>query len=40
MTLQMCQFAFYMLAFASAAISLTLMYMGVPSIIPAWRCSA
>lgn len=29
MTLQMCQFAFYMLAFASAAISLTLMYMGV-----------
>src|SRR6201999_4085691 len=30
MTLQMCQFAFYMLAFASAAISLTLMYMGVP----------
>jgi len=24
----MCQFAFYMLAFASAAISLTLMYMG------------
>jgi cellulose synthase/poly-beta-1,6-N-acetylglucosamine synthase-like glycosyltransferase len=29
MTLQMCQFAFYMLAFFSAAISLTLMYMGV-----------
>ena len=29
MTLQMCQFAFYTLAFASAAISLTLMYMGV-----------
>jgi cellulose synthase/poly-beta-1,6-N-acetylglucosamine synthase-like glycosyltransferase len=29
MTLQMCQFAFYMLAFASGAISLTLMYMGV-----------
>jgi cellulose synthase/poly-beta-1,6-N-acetylglucosamine synthase-like glycosyltransferase len=29
MTLQMCQFAFYMLAFASAAISLTLMGMGV-----------
>ena len=29
MMLQMCQFAFYMLAFASAAISLTLMYMGV-----------
>ncbi|HVV28117.1 MAG TPA: glycosyltransferase family 2 protein [Rhizomicrobium sp.] len=29
MTLQMCQFAFYMLAFASATISLTLMYMGV-----------
>lgn len=28
MTLQMCQFAFYMLAFASAAISLTLMGMG------------
>jgi cellulose synthase/poly-beta-1,6-N-acetylglucosamine synthase-like glycosyltransferase len=28
MTVQMCQFAFYMLAFASAAISLTLMYMG------------
>jgi len=28
MTMQMCQFAFYMLAFASAAISLTLMYMG------------
>jgi cellulose synthase/poly-beta-1,6-N-acetylglucosamine synthase-like glycosyltransferase len=28
MTLQMCQFAFYMLAFSSAAISLTLMYMG------------
>jgi len=29
MTLQMCQFTFYMLAFASAAISLTLMGMGV-----------
>jgi len=29
MTLQMCQFAFYMLAFTSGAISLTLMYMGV-----------
>ncbi|MGH6828106.1 MAG: glycosyltransferase family 2 protein [Rhizomicrobium sp.] len=29
MTVQMCQFSFYMLAFASAAISLTLMYMGV-----------
>jgi cellulose synthase/poly-beta-1,6-N-acetylglucosamine synthase-like glycosyltransferase len=29
MTLQMCQFAFYMLAFASAAISLSLMGMGV-----------
>jgi cellulose synthase/poly-beta-1,6-N-acetylglucosamine synthase-like glycosyltransferase len=29
MTLQMCQFAFYMLAFASAAISLVLMSMGV-----------
>jgi hypothetical protein len=29
MTLQICQFAFYTLAFASAAISLTLMYMGV-----------
>jgi cellulose synthase/poly-beta-1,6-N-acetylglucosamine synthase-like glycosyltransferase len=29
MTLQMCQFAFYMLAFASAAVSLTLMGMGV-----------
>ena len=29
MTMQMCQFAFYMLAFASAVISLTLMYMGV-----------
>jgi cellulose synthase/poly-beta-1,6-N-acetylglucosamine synthase-like glycosyltransferase len=28
MTLQMCQFAFYMLAFTSAVISLTLMYMG------------
>jgi len=28
-TLQMCQFAFYTLAFTSAAISLTLMYMGV-----------
>src|SRR5262249_37992977 len=29
MTLQMCQFAFYTLAFMSAAVSLTLMYMGV-----------
>jgi cellulose synthase/poly-beta-1,6-N-acetylglucosamine synthase-like glycosyltransferase len=29
MTLQMCQFAFYMLAFSSAVISLTLMGMGV-----------
>ncbi|MES2471619.1 MAG: glycosyltransferase family 2 protein [Pseudomonadota bacterium] len=29
MTMQMCQFGFYMLAFASAVISLTLMYMGV-----------
>ena len=29
MTLQMCQFAFYTLAFTSAAISLTLMSMGV-----------
>jgi hypothetical protein len=29
MTLQMLQFAFYTLAFTSAAISLTLMYMGV-----------
>jgi cellulose synthase/poly-beta-1,6-N-acetylglucosamine synthase-like glycosyltransferase len=29
MTLQMCQFAFYTLAFASAVISLSLMYMGV-----------
>ena len=29
MTLQMCQFAFYTLAFTSAVISLTLMYMGV-----------
>ncbi|MDE2133044.1 MAG: glycosyltransferase [Alphaproteobacteria bacterium] len=28
-SLQMCQFAFYTLAFVSAAISLTLMYMGV-----------
>jgi len=28
MSLQMCQFAFYTLAFVSAAISLTLMYMG------------
>jgi cellulose synthase/poly-beta-1,6-N-acetylglucosamine synthase-like glycosyltransferase len=28
MTLQMCQFAFYTLAFSSATISLTLMYMG------------
>ena len=28
LTLQMCQFAFYTLAFASAVISLTLMYMG------------
>ena len=33
MTLQMCQFAFYTLAFASAAISLTLMYMGVVYIL-------
>ncbi len=32
MTLQMCQFAFYMLAFASAAVSLALIYMGVPYI--------
>ncbi len=32
MTLQMCQFAFYMLAFFSAAISLTLMYLGVAYI--------
>jgi cellulose synthase/poly-beta-1,6-N-acetylglucosamine synthase-like glycosyltransferase len=29
MTMQMCQFAFYSLAFMSAAISLTLMYMGI-----------
>ena len=29
MTLQMCQFAFYTMAFTSAAISLTLMYMGI-----------
>jgi cellulose synthase/poly-beta-1,6-N-acetylglucosamine synthase-like glycosyltransferase len=29
MTMQMCQFAFYTLAFTSAVISLTLMYMGV-----------
>ncbi len=29
MTMQMCQFGFYTLAFASAVISLTLMYMGV-----------
>jgi cellulose synthase/poly-beta-1,6-N-acetylglucosamine synthase-like glycosyltransferase len=29
MSLQMCQFAFYTLAFTSAVISLTLMYMGV-----------
>jgi cellulose synthase/poly-beta-1,6-N-acetylglucosamine synthase-like glycosyltransferase len=29
MTVQMCQFAFYTLAFMSAAVSLTLMYMGV-----------
>ena len=29
MTLQMCQFSFYMLAFGSAAVSLTLMSMGV-----------
>ena len=29
MSLQMCQFAFYTLAFVSAAISLTLMYMDV-----------
>ena len=33
MSLQMCQFAFYTLAFASAAISLTLMYMGVIYLI-------
>jgi cellulose synthase/poly-beta-1,6-N-acetylglucosamine synthase-like glycosyltransferase len=32
MTLQMCQFAFYTLAFMSAAVSLTLMYMGVDYI--------
>jgi cellulose synthase/poly-beta-1,6-N-acetylglucosamine synthase-like glycosyltransferase len=32
MSLQMCQFAFYTLAFFSAAISLTLMYMGVTYI--------
>ncbi len=30
MTLQMCQFSFYMLAFASAAVSLTLMGMALP----------
>jgi cellulose synthase/poly-beta-1,6-N-acetylglucosamine synthase-like glycosyltransferase len=37
MTLQMCQFAFYTLAFTSAAISLTLMYMGVvPNRAVAW----
>jgi cellulose synthase/poly-beta-1,6-N-acetylglucosamine synthase-like glycosyltransferase len=29
MTLQMCQFAFYTLAFTSAVISLTLMFMGI-----------
>jgi cellulose synthase/poly-beta-1,6-N-acetylglucosamine synthase-like glycosyltransferase len=29
MTLQMCQFAFYTLAFMSATVSLTLMYMGI-----------
>jgi cellulose synthase/poly-beta-1,6-N-acetylglucosamine synthase-like glycosyltransferase len=29
MTMQICQFAFYTLAFVSAAVSLTLMYMGV-----------
>src|SRR5580692_8844142 len=29
MTLQMCQFAFYTMAFMSAAVSLTLMYMGI-----------
>ncbi len=29
MTLQMCQFAFYTLAFSSATVSLTLMYMGI-----------
>ena len=33
MTLQMIQFAFYTLAFASAVISLTLMYMGVVYIM-------
>src|SRR5581483_2707135 len=33
MTLQMIQFAFYTLAFLSAAISLTLMYMGVTYIL-------
>jgi cellulose synthase/poly-beta-1,6-N-acetylglucosamine synthase-like glycosyltransferase len=33
MTLQMIQFAFYTLAFVSAAISLTLMYMGVVYIL-------
>jgi cellulose synthase/poly-beta-1,6-N-acetylglucosamine synthase-like glycosyltransferase len=33
MSLQMIQFAFYTLAFASAAISLTLMYMGVVYIL-------
>jgi hypothetical protein len=32
MTLQMCQFGFYMLAFASAAVSIALIYMGVPYI--------
>ncbi len=31
-TLQMCQFAFYTLAFASVAIGMTLMYMNVPMI--------
>ena len=33
MSLQMCQFAFYSLAFASAAISLTLMYMNIVYIL-------
>ena len=32
MSLQMCQFAFYTLAFMSAVISLTIMYMGVATI--------
>ena len=31
-TLQMCQFAFYILAFASVAIGMTLMYLDVPMI--------